>query len=239
MQKLLLSISLLLCFSLVHASEKADHSIFDKLLKKHVSASGKVNYKGFIEDIKEFDEYLREVREHAPMKDWSRSEKKAFYINAYNAYTIKFIITKYPVKSVKDVKFSGKDIWSFKMVQIGPTKYTLSQVEDNILRRMNDPRIHFAINCGATSCPKMLNAAYLPETLNGQLTRSTKNFVRNTAHNTLGPKKVKISKIFEWYAEDFKKDGNSIIKFLNEYGQVTIKEDAKIEYKEYNWELNE
>ena len=80
MQKLLFSISLILCFSVVHASEKADHSIFDMLLKKHVSASGKVNYKGFKEDIKEFDEYLREIREHAPMKDWTKAERKAFVL---------------------------------------------------------------------------------------------------------------------------------------------------------------
>lgn len=230
---------LIFSFSSVLASEKADHSIFNTLLKKHVSSSGNVDYKGFKADMSTFDDYLVELRDHAPMKDWTSNEKKAYYINCYNAYMIKFILTKYPVSSPKDVKFSGKDIWHFRMVQVGPQKYDLTQVEDNILRRMGDPRIHFAINCGAKSCPKLLNQAYVAEKLSAQLTSVTKKFLANKAHNELSPKKVKISKIFEWYADDFKKNGQTVVKFLNKYSDVTINEDAKIEYKEYNWQLNE
>jgi hypothetical protein len=240
MNRFILSLTLLLSTSVLLASERADHSIWNTLLEKHVTKSGNVNYKGFKEDIHEFDEYLVEIREHAPMKDWSKSEKKAFYINAYNAYTIKFIITKYPVASPKDVKFSGKDMWNFRMVQVGPQKYSLTQVEDNILRRMGDPRIHFAINCGAKSCPRLLNEAYTADKLNAQLTRVTKAFVQNKNHNELSPKKVKISKIFEWYADDFKEGDETLIKFLNKYSDdITIRDDAKVEYKEYNWALNE
>lgn len=239
MNRLFFTLILIFTFQLSMASERADHSKWNDLLQKHVSSTGTVDYKGFMDDIEEFDEYLIELREKAPMKDWSKNEKKAFYINAYNAYTIKFIITKYPVNSPKDVKFSGKTIWEFRMVQIGPQKYNLQQVEDNILRRMGDPRIHFAINCGAKSCPKLLNEAYTADKINSQLTKVTKAFVQNKSHNILKPKKVIISKIFEWYADDFKENGGSVIKFLNEYGNVTIEEDAKIEYKEYNWDLNE
>lgn len=233
--------ALLLVFSvsLSFASEKADHSIFDALLKKHVSSSGNVDYKGFKADMNKFDDYLVELRDHAPMKDWSSNEKKAYYINCYNAYMIKFILTKYPVSSPKDVKFSGKDVWHFRMVQVGPQKYDLTQVEDNILRRMGDPRIHFAINCGAKSCPKLLNEAYDPEKLSAQLSSVTRKFLANKTHNELSPKKVKISKIFEWYAEDFNKNGETLIKFLNKYSDVTINADAKVEFKEYNWALNE
>lgn len=239
MNRFILTLTLLFSISLTFASERADHSKWDALLKKHVSSSGNVDYKGFMDDIEAFDDYLVELREKAPMADWSKTEKKAFYINAYNAYTIKFIITKYPVKSPKDVKFSGKDMWAFRMVQIGPQKYSLTQVEDNILRRMGDPRIHFAINCGAKSCPKLLNEAYTPEKLNAQLTKVTKAFIQNSTHNTIKPKKVQISKIFEWYGDDFKKDGNTLIGFLNKYGSVTVEKTAKVEYKEYNWQLNE
>ena len=233
------TLTLLFSLSISFGSEKADHSIFNDLLKKHVSATGNVSYKGFKKDISKFDEYLIELREHAPQKDWTKAERKAFYINTYNAYMIKFILTKYPVKSPKDAKFSGKDIWHFRMVQVGPQKYDLTQIEDNILRTMGDPRIHFAINCGARSCPKLLNEAYVAEKLNAQLTRVTKSFLANETHNELSPKKVKISKIFEWYGDDFKKGDNTIIKFLNKYSEVTIREDAKIEFKEYNWSLNE
>jgi hypothetical protein len=223
---------------MVMASTKADHTKWNELLKAHVSSSGNVDYPGFKNDIHKFDEYLVEIREHAPMKDWTKNERKAFYINAYNAYMIKFIITKYPVKSPKDVKFSGKSIWDFRMVQIGPTKYNLTQIEDNILRKMGDPRIHFAINCGAKSCPKLLNEAYTAEKVSSQLTAATKKFLANEAHNSISPKKVKISKIFEWYAEDFKGE-NTLVKFLNKYTSVTVNADAKVEYLDYNWALNE
>ena len=238
MNRILLSFLLVFGVTAVFASERPDHTKWTALLKKHVSATGVVDYKGFMADVDPFDEYLVELREKAPQGDWSADEKKAFYINAYNAYTIKFIITKYPVKSPQDVKFSGKDLWNFRMVQVGPQKYTLDWVENGILRKMNDPRIHFAINCGAKSCPKLLNEAYEPDKLNAQLTQVTKAFIQNSALNVLKPKKVEISRIFEWYAEDFKKDGNTLIKFLNKYGTVTIEDDAKIEYKEYDWTLN-
>lgn len=239
MTKYLFSFVFIFALGITQASDRPDHMLWDALLQKHVATDGSVSYKGFMDDIEEFDEYLVELRTKAPMADWSKTEKKAFYINAYNAYTIKFIITKYPVKSPKDVKFSGKDMWHFRMVQIGPQKYDLNQVENNILRRMGDPRIHFAINCGAKSCPKLLNEAYLPEKLNAQLTKVTKAFVRNTTHNTIKPKKVQISQIFEWYEDDFKENGETVIKFLNKYGTVTVESGAKVEYKEYNWALNE
>jgi Protein of unknown function, DUF547 len=239
MSKLFFTLTLLFSITISFSSDRADHALWTKLLKKHVSSSGNVDYKGFMADIDEFDDYLVELREKAPMKDWSKGEKKAFYINAYNAYMIKFIITKYPVSSPKDAKFSGKDIWNFRMVQVGPQKYSLKQVEDNILRRMGDARIHFAINCGAKSCPKLLNEAYTVDKLNSQLTKATKLFIQNTSHNSIKPKKVVVSKIFEWYAEDFNKNGNTVISFLNKYGNVTVLDAAKIEYREYNWKLNE
>ena len=239
MKKIFFSLLVLMSVNIAVASERADHTLWNKLLDEHVSSSGAVDYEGFMKDIEEFDKYLIELRSHAPMKDWSKDEKKAFYINCYNAYTIKFIITKWPVSSPKDVKFSGKDMWNFRMVQVGPQKYTLQQVEDNILRRMGDPRIHFAINCGAESCPKLLNEAYVADKLNAQLTKVTKEFIRNEKHNELKPKKIEISKIFEWYAEDFKEGDMTLIKFINKYSEVTIQDDAKVEYKEYNWSLND
>jgi Protein of unknown function, DUF547 len=238
MKNLLAAFLTLFAFTTIMASTKADHTKWNELLKAHVSSSGNVDYPGFKKDIRKFDEYLVELRENAPMKDWTKNERKAFYINAYNAYMIKFILTKYPIKSPKDAKFSGKTIWDFRMVQIGPTKYNLTQIENNILRKMGDPRIHFAINCGAKSCPKLLNEAYMPEKLSAQLTSATKKFLANKTHNVISPKKVKVSKIFEWYAEDFKGD-NSLVKFLNKYSAVTVNSDAKVEYLEYNWLLNE
>ena len=85
----------------------------------------------------------------------------------------------------------------------------------------------------------MLNEAYTAEKLNGQLSSVTKKFITNETHNQISAKKIKISKIFEWYAEDFNKGSETVVSFINKYSSVTVNADAKIEYLEYNWKLNE
>ncbi len=163
----------------------------------------------------------------------------AYYINAYNAYTIKFVLSKFPIESVKDISFSGKDLWNFKMANLGGTNYTLNQIENDILRKMGDPRIHFAVNCASISCPKLLNEAYTADKLNSQLTNSTKTFVNDTKHNIISEKKIQISELFSWYATDFTQDGKTLVEFLNQYSKVTIATTAKVEYMVYNWGLND
>ena len=196
--------------------------------------------KVFMKDIEEFDDYLVDLRTKSTSRRLVKNGEKSLLYQCIQCIHSKIHHHKIPGKITKGTSSSrGKDIWHFRMVQVGPQKYTLDYVENQILRKMGDPRIHFAINCGAKSCPILLNEAYLPEKLNGQLTKMTKKFVQNTSHNTIKPKKVEISKIFEWYAEDFNKNGETIISFLNKYGTVTVEKGAKISYKEYNWTLNE
>ncbi len=220
-------------------SLKPDHSIFDRLLHQYVSALGKVNYKGLKIKMDTLDSYLLELKENAPASDWTKNEKKAYYINAYNAYTIKFVLTKYPVASVKDISFSGKDIWSTKLVKLGENVYTLGQVENDILRKMGDPRIHFAINCASYSCPKILNHAYTADNVNSQMEQLTKAYINDPKHNIITEKKIKISQLFEWYAADFVTAEHNLIQYLNKYSTIQIAADAKVEYLPYNWSLNE
>ena len=224
---------------LTMASERADHSAWDELLSKHVSNQGKVNYKGFNSEGKKLYSYLIELKNHAPAEDWTKAEQMAYYINLYNAYTIKFILTKYPVSTPKDVRFSGKDMWNTKLVKTGTHIYTLNYIENSILRPMKDARIHFAINCAAVSCPKLLNKAFTSENLEANLTLLTRTFINHTTYNDISAKKVKLSQIFEWYAQDFKTAKTSLIDFLNTYSDIKINTDAKIEYIPYNWTLNE
>lgn len=234
------SILFLFAFSsIVYASEKPDHGIWDRYLNNYVTENGAVDYKGMKLKMDSLDAYLIQLRDKAPQTDWSKNEKMAFYINAYNAYTIKFILSKYPVESVKDISFSGKDLWSFKMANIGGTNYTLNQIENDILRKMDEPMIHFAINCGAVSCPKLLNKAYFPDNLNSQLTAAAKAFINNSKHNIISEKKIQISEIFNWYAADFIEEGKTLIYFLNKFSDITINANAKIEYLPYDWSLND
>lgn len=235
--KTLFSFAILMVATLTYASPRADHSIWDNLMQQYVSKSGKVDYKNLKINKNSVSDYLTELKEHTPGTDWSKNEKKAYFINMYNAYTVQFIITKYPVSSPKDITYSGKDIWNLKLVKMGEKTMTLNTVED-ILRGYGDPRIHFAINCGAASCPKLLNRAFKAETINKDLDQLTKSFINDPANNIIKEKKVQISKIFEWYAVDFKTKDTGIIDFINKYSTVIVSPKAKIEYLPYNWKLN-
>jgi len=235
------SFSLLFIFNVLLslASGKPDHGLWDRYLGKYVSESGKVNYNSMKLEMDTLDAYLLQIRDKSPQADWSDDEKMAYFINAYNAYTIKFILSKYPVESVKDITFSGKDLWTFRMANIGGTNYTLNQLENDFLRKMGDPRIHFAINCGAVSCPKLYNHAYVADKLNTQLSQATKTFLSDESKNKITEKKIQISELFNWYAPDFALNGKTLIDFLNKYASVTILETAKVEYLPYDWALND
>ncbi|MGA9639450.1 DUF547 domain-containing protein [Flavobacterium sp.] len=211
-----------------------DHSKWDALLKKNVSSSGKVNYKGFIRDKAALETYLNILEANVPSKSWSRNATLAYWINTYNAFTVKLIIDNYPVKSIKEIS----NPWGKKFFALGGQKYSLEQVEHEILRKMGEPRIHFAINCASFSCPNLLNEAYTEADLSKQLTQVAKSFINDTTKNTITKSKIEVSEIFNWFAGDFKTKG-SLIDFLNQYSTVKIDTKAKTSYKDYNWSLNE
>lgn len=223
-------------------SRAPSHDAFDKLLKMYALTDGRVDYNGFIKDSVEFDRYLSTLSSHPPNRSWSANEEKAFWINVYNAFTIKLIIDHYPVKSIKDLGGSLYKIntpWDIQFIKIGDETYDLNNVEHQKLRRAyNDPRIHFAIVCASKSCPKLLNEAYVPSKLDEQLDQAARNFLKDTFRNIISTNKVAISSIFKWYSGDFTKNG-TLIDFLNKYSPVKIKADADISYLDYDWDLND
>jgi hypothetical protein len=216
------------------AIKNGDHSKWNALLQKHVSKSGNVDYKGFQKEQNELQAYLDVLAKNMPEKSWSKNAILAYWINVYNAFTVQLILNNYPVKSIKDIN----DPWGKKFFSLGTKKYSLEEVEHEILRKMDEPRIHFAINCASFSCPNLLNEAYLEETLDKQLEQAAKSFVNDKSKNVITADKIEISSIFDWFSGDFTKKG-SLIDFLNEYSFVKINSKAKINYKEYNWNLNE
>ncbi|MEL6718985.1 MAG: DUF547 domain-containing protein [Bacteroidota bacterium] len=210
------------------------HQNWDQLVRKYISATGKVNYKGFKADKAKLEAYLQELANNPPKSDWKRNEAMAYWINAYNANTIKLIVDNYPVKSIMDL-YGGK-AFDRKWIKIGDKTYSLNNIENDILRpRYKDARIHFAVNCAAKSCPPIHNRAWTATNLNGTLQAKAKAFINNAQFNSISKSSVELSKIFEWYAGDF---GN-IITYLNKYAATEIKDNAKVGYKEYNWALNE
>ncbi|NND09277.1 MAG: DUF547 domain-containing protein [Saprospiraceae bacterium] len=209
------------------------HQSFDQLLQKYVNAAGKVNYKGFLADQEQLDAYLESLSGKSPQADWSRSKKLAHWINVYNAFTIRLILDHYPVNSIQDI--SGGKPWDKQWIDIGGQTYSLNQIENDIIRpRFGEPRIHFAVNCAAKSCPPLANKAFTEENLNTLLEQQTRAFINNPTFNSITANSLQISKIFDWYGVDFK----NLIEFINKYAEIEISSDATVSYKDYNWNLN-
>ncbi len=214
--------------------ETFDHSSFDQLLQKFVSVNGNVNYASIKNERTLLIEYISALGKEIPTADWSREDKLAYWINTYNALTIDLILKNYPLNSIKDIK----DPWDQRLWKFGDKWLNLNDIEHKILRKMNEPRIHFAIVCASESCPKLLNEAFTANKLESQLANATKSFLSDTSKNEISENNIRLSKIFKWFAKDFKDEGGSLIDFLNQYTDVTISDDAKKSFKDYDWSLN-
>lgn len=242
-----LLVSLSACFSVKERdsqSKPISHAAFDSLLRKHVNTEGWVDYEGFIKDSTVFDAYLNLLSKNLPNnKNWQPNEAKAYWINAYNAFTIKLICDHYPIESIKDVKKGiplVSDTWQIEFIEIEGKKYSLNNIEHGILRpRYNDPRIHAAVNCASKSCPKLLNEAFVAEKLDVQLDSVMNMFVNDNVRNKISSsQKAELSKIFSWYAGDFKKANPSVIAFINKFSNIKLNENADVDFLDYNWQLN-
>ncbi len=211
-----------------------NHQSFDSLLQKHVSDAGKVNYKGLKADKATLDAYCKMISENPVQETWAKEEKMAYWINAYNAFTLKLIVDNYPTKSI--LNFDGGKTWDVRRIKIGDKKYSLNNIENDILRpQFKDPRIHFAINCAAKSCPPLWNRAYTAENLEASLEARTRAFINDKNFNNLTSSRAQVSKVFDWYSADF----GDLKKFLTQYSETKLKGSAAVVFNDYNWDLNE
>lgn len=211
--------------------------LWNDLLSKYVSSEGFVDYKSFKKEQKKLHEYIKMLGIQRSLNSFDNLTKKgklAFWINAYNAMTIDLILRHYPIKSIKDIK----NPWEQRHWRLGEKWYNLDEIEHQILRKMNEPRIHFAIVCASYSCPKLQNKAFKASNLEAQLTNATKEFLSDPERNVISKDELELSKIFQWFAKDFKQNG-SLIDFLNRYSEVEISKNAKRRFKDYSWDLNE
>jgi hypothetical protein len=212
------------------------HAMFDALLQKHVSAIGVVNYEGLGKEKTKLSEYIEQLKKNAPNKNWSSSKEMAYWINLYNAFTIHSILEKYPINSILDLE--GGNIWDNKKILIDGKNLSLNQIEkDKLLKRFKEPRVHFAVNCAAKSCPPLLNKAWTEDNIDAYLSKQAKVFINNPKYNKISPKKIEVSQIFNWYADDFGGKSN-LIKYLNQYTTEKITPTASLQFVEYDWSLN-
>ena len=216
------------------AKQVVVHDRWDALLKKHVDSQGRVDYRGFGQDVGALDEYLAHLAQNPISDTAQKAERLAYYINLYNAGTVRLILGHYPLGSIKDIARP----WAKKRIAIGGKKVSLGTIEHKILRKMDEPRIHFAINCASFSCPVLQDRAFRAATIEVQLERAARQFVNDPKKNDLAPDAIKISKIFSWFEKDFTATG-SLIDYLNRYADRPIPPNTKIGYLDYDWSLNE
>jgi len=226
------------------SSRPVSHERWDALLKKYVGADGLVNYRDFLRDSAELNAYLHSLESaHPNDKSWTRAEQMAYWINAYNAYTVQLVLRHYPVRSIKDIRRGiafVNSVWDLKFIRIQGYTYDLNNIEHNILRAVfRDARIHAAINCASYSCPPLRNEAYTSERLNTQLDEAMRRFINDPLRNRVHAQGAQLSRIFRWFSGDFERDAGSLRAYINRYAHTPLSPKAPIEYLPYDWSLNE
>ncbi len=226
-------------------SNPPDHKDYDAILKKYVDEEGMVDYAGLKKDKASLKRYLSKLEQNPPQQSWHENEKLAFWINAYNAYTLDLIVEHYPVESIKDIGPALKipfvsTAWDIKFIKIGGEEYDLNNIEHGIIRKeFEEPRIHFVLVCAAMSCPKLQNEAFFADRLEEQLAAAAREFLGNPEKNKFtNSKQAELSKLFSWYGGDFK-EKTSLLGYINQYAPIKLDKDADIDFMDYDWSLNE
>ncbi|MBB4077840.1 hypothetical protein GGR28_000441 [Lewinella aquimaris] len=213
-------------------SDAPDHKSWTTLLQRHVSAAGNVNYAGFRQDEALLNEYLATLARKIPDDKWSKSEALAYWINAYNAYTIKLILNNWPVESIRQIDRP----WEKKWIELADKQYSLDQIEHDIVRpTFREPRIHFALVCAAESCPPLANKAFTAPALERMLEERARNFINDEKFNVTQEAVVRVSPLFDWYGQDF----GDIRNYLNRYLTTEIPPGKEIHFLDYDWSLND
>jgi hypothetical protein len=222
------------------------HEIWDLLLQRFVDDEGNVDYPGVVRESEQLQSYLDILSSHPPDPGtWSEAEQLAYWINAYNAFTVKLIADNYPVESIRELDPPLpipmlRTVWHKRFFEIGGKPMNLDQIEHKILRKdFEEPRIHFAINCASYSCPPLRREAYNAGNLEEQLDEQARIFINNRRWNQVGTQDANLSAIFNWFKGDFTKNGGSLTDYINRYSDVDLHENAKISFLEYDWSLNE
>jgi hypothetical protein len=175
-----------------------DHSLWDALLKRYVDADGRVAYRDLqAHDRPTLERYLATLAQ-AQVEVMTETEEKAFWLNAYNAAIVNGVLQGYTAENV----FARKRFFSWYTLSVAGKDRSLDEIEHEILRKkFHDPRIHFALVCASTSCPKLRREAYVAERLDQQLDEAARAFINDPARNRLDPQQLALSRIFQWFAE--------------------------------------
>lgn len=239
-----------------------DHGLWDQLLKAYVKSvdhgkSTMVDYQNMANEDVKLNKYLNTLSS-VTRKEFdilNQQEQLAFLINAYNAWTVKLILSGPPnLKSIKDLGSFFSSPWKKEFITLLDETRSLDEIEHKLIRgsdRYNDPRIHFAVNCASISCPALRAEAYNGSRLNEQLTEQTNLFLSNHERNQVENNVIKLSSIFKWYREDFEKGwmgyhqlqdflihNSAALNLSKKQIEQLQTGDMDIEFLKYDWRLN-
>ncbi|MEO6954021.1 MAG: DUF547 domain-containing protein [Polyangia bacterium] len=216
---------------------------WNALLEKNVDTEGRVSYDRV--DKAEVDKLYASIAASSPTTsaDYPTAKaKEAYYLNAYNVLVWKNVLDRLPkLKSVDDAKLS---FFVFTKFEVGGKAISLKDLESDIIRpQFKDPRVHMALNCASAGCPALPREAFTADRLDEQLDREVRKFVgekRNVDYDA-AKKVVRISKIFDWYKDDFGKEPQKVLAWINGYRakDAQLATDSKISYIDYDWHLND
>ena len=233
------------------AMGEVSHQTWDELLHRYVDADGLVDYAGWkqsVEDSRRLEDYLATLSRVDEARDATTTERLAFWINAYNAVTVRGILREYPTTSIQNhvARVWGYNIWRDLKLIVGDSRYSLGNIEHAVLRKMNEPRIHFAIVCASRGCPRLLNEAYSAERLEEQLSRNTVAFFADPTKCSVDAEQneLQLSPILDWFAADFGASTPAMLKrfaiWLPEPVQAVARsKDVRVTYLDYDWSLND
>jgi hypothetical protein len=225
--------------------------VWNELLHRYVDAGGNVDYarwRDSPDDVKRLDDYLASFSHQDPHQLTNKSQQLAIWINAYNAVTIRQILSKYATNKVQNPVShdSGKNAEGDLRLTISGADYSLDEIEHSILRQFSEPRVHFALNCGSRGCPRLLDEAYDAERLEDQLEQNAREFFADKSKFSVDEQRgeVKLSPILNWYASDFGGATPDVLRRIapwlpDEARSINESKNMRVIYSDYDWTLND
>ena len=264
-KRLILVLFLLITVNITTVSAaQFDHGVWNGLLQNHVQMinqgqASQVDYRAFLQKRTELHSYLSQlsVVKASEFSAWSKPERLAFLINAYNAFTVELILTRYPkLDSIKDLGSLFRSPWKNEFIPLLGKMRSLDNIEHDMIRNpgdYNEPRIHFAVNCASIGCPALLNEAFTSTKLEAQLEAVTQAFLADRSRNRFNAStgRLEVSKIFDWYGKDFVRGWGgwrSLDQFFAQYADSladtaqaknkVLAGGNRIRFIKYDWALN-